>query len=405
MTWSTPNYTKSEVEFGFFKEHGDVQLKFTTKGSTKEFISRNEEKSRKQFIHYVKLKGLQPGKQYVYHVGSDLGWSELFFFRTAPNNSHWSPKVAIYGDMGNENPKSLPFLQDDVQTGNIDCILHIGDFAYDLDSEVGRRGDEFLRQIEAVAAYVPYMTCAGNHEERHNFSEYRNRFNMPGGERGSFYYSFDLGPIHFVSINTEMYYFTAWGGLKLVEEQYEWLEEDLQKANLPENRQLRPWVIIFGHRPMYCSNKKKRDCSVVNTKTRVGLQGGFFGLEELLYTNQVDLAFWGHQHSYERMFPMFNYTILNGSKEAPYVNPRATVHVTSGSAGCKEEMAPFSKKKPAWSAFRSIDYGYTRLHAANHTHLYWEQVSADKKGGVIDKVWIVKDQIHFPPELCSACLV
>lgn len=27
-----------------------------------------------------------------------------------------------------------------------------------------RTGDEFMRQIEPIAAYVPYMTCAGNHE-------------------------------------------------------------------------------------------------------------------------------------------------------------------------------------------------------------------------------------------------
>lgn len=28
----------------------------------------------------------------------------------------------------------------------------------------GRIGDEFMRQIESIAAYVPYMTCPGNHE-------------------------------------------------------------------------------------------------------------------------------------------------------------------------------------------------------------------------------------------------
>lgn len=26
-------------------------------------------------------------------------------------------------------------------------------------------GDEFMRQIEPIAAYVPYLTCPGNHEE------------------------------------------------------------------------------------------------------------------------------------------------------------------------------------------------------------------------------------------------
>ncbi len=30
----------------------------------------------------------------------------------------------------------------------------------------GRVGDEFMRQIEAIAAYVPYMTVPGNHEEK-----------------------------------------------------------------------------------------------------------------------------------------------------------------------------------------------------------------------------------------------
>ncbi len=28
-----------------------------------------------------------------------------------------------------------------------------------------RVGDAFMRQVEAVAAYVPYMTCVGNHEQ------------------------------------------------------------------------------------------------------------------------------------------------------------------------------------------------------------------------------------------------
>jgi hypothetical protein len=31
--------------------------------------------------------------------------------------------------------------------------------------EDGRIGDEFMEQIQPVAAYVPYMTCPGNHEE------------------------------------------------------------------------------------------------------------------------------------------------------------------------------------------------------------------------------------------------
>ena len=57
-----------------------------------------------------------------------------------------------------------------------------------------------------------------------------------------------------------------------------------------------------------------------------------FGLEDLFMENGVDLAVWAHQHSYERMWPIYNYTILNGSDAEPYRNPKAVVHVTTGSA-------------------------------------------------------------------------
>lgn len=42
--------------------------------------------------------------------------------------------------------------------------------------------------------------------------------------------------------------------------------------------------------------------------------------------------------------------------------------------------------------FRFIqDFGYTRMKAHNKTHLYFEQVSDDKKGEVIDSFYIIKD--------------
>ena len=43
----------------------------------------------------------------------------------------------------------------------------------------------------------------------------------------------------------------------------------------------------------------------------------------------------------------------------PYTNPGATVHITSGSAGCREKHDNFVPDPPEWSAFRSPDYGYT----------------------------------------------
>lgn len=388
VTWSTRNQSnESMVEYGI---GGLIKRSF---GSSTLFVS-GENGTKSQYIHRVNLRQLTPGSKYVYHCGSDQGWSDRFWFITSPDESTWSPQLAIFGDLGNENARSLPHLQEEVQRGMYDAILHVGDFAYDMDSESGQVGDEFMKQIEPVAAYVPYMTCPGNHEEAYNFSNYRARFSMPGSSEG-LWYSFNLGPVHFISVSTEVYYFLQYG-VKLVIKQYEWLEQDLKEATAAENRRARPWIVLFGHRPMYCSNTGDDDCTHYGTYTRVGIPFlHWFGLEKLLNDYGVDVVIWAHEHSYERLWPLYDYRVRNGSYEDPYRNPRAPVHLISGSAGCKEDTSPFRGDLPYWSAFRSTDYGYMRMQIINKTHLYTEQVSVDKEGEVIDHIWIIKDD-HLP---------
>ena len=287
VTWSTMNSTNqsSLVEYGIVKTH----LTHTAIGSATVFIDGGEAK-RQQFIHRVKLTGLLPKHQYckylnflmfkenktyyissilVYRCGSQLGWSSLFNFFTVADTADWSPRIAVYGDMGSENPQSLPRLQQEAQEGRYDAIFHVGDFGYDLYEEDGKLGDRFMRQIEPIAAFVPYMTSVGNHEEKYKFSHYKSRFSMPGTENGLMY-SFNLGPAHFISISTEFYYFINYG-FKQIAIQYEWLIRDLEEANAHENRTIRPWIIIMGHRPMYCSNTDQDDCTKKDTLTRVGL--------------------------------------------------------------------------------------------------------------------------------------
>ncbi|XP_059483702.1 acid phosphatase type 7 [Neocloeon triangulifer] len=386
VTWSTVDPTEHSIV-----EYGIGGLILNTHGRAEVFIDGGK-KSRTQFIHTVKLKDLTPGTTYMYHCGSSKGWSEIFTFTTMKEGTNWSPRFAVFGDMGNVNAQSLPRIQQETQRGHFDAILHVGDFAYDMNTDNAKVGDEFMRQIQSIAAYVPYMTCPGNHEEAYNFSNYRARFSMPSS-LDSMVYSFDIGPAHIIGISTEFYYFLEYG-FKQVVKQYEWLEQDLIKAN--KNRKERPWIITFGHRPMYCTNLNRDDCTKHETLVRSGLPFlHWFSLEDLFYEHGVDLEIWAHEHSYERLFPIYDYKVYNGSYEAPYTNYKAPVHIITGSAGCQEGREHFTGDKPDWSAFRSNDYGYARMTVQNKTHLYFEQVSDDKKGAVLDSLWLIKD-LHGP---------
>ena len=43
------------------------------------------------------------------------------------------------------------------------------------------------------------------------------------------------------------------------------------------------------------------------------------------YDYQVDVAIWAHKHSYDRMWPVCNYTVFN-KKPMPYVNSKASFY-------------------------------------------------------------------------------
>ena len=58
----------------------------------------------------------------------------MFNFVTIQDHVNWSPRLAVFGDLGNVNPQSIPRLQEEIQKSMYDVILHVGDFAYDFDT-------------------------------------------------------------------------------------------------------------------------------------------------------------------------------------------------------------------------------------------------------------------------------
>ena len=78
---------------------------------------------------------------------------------------------------------------------------------------------------------------------------------------------------HHNSYSSEVYFTNG-----SIQDQLEWLTNDLKEANKPENRAKRPWIIAFGHRPMYCSNIDRDDCATLKSvvRHRWGVNSFFF---------------------------------------------------------------------------------------------------------------------------------
>ena len=290
--FSTVEYDVADVTGIGGGSNGDEPLSLRTNGTQQEFVDGGPEKSVR-YMHVVVLRDLEPGVKYVYRVGGHstepYHWSATFFFfaKRSPSQISAGPPLRMITvcDVGiqesgglleliaaevrrgaNASSSSSSSDDDDVDDDDDasralfpDVLVQCGDFAYDLDTDDGKNGDEWMDKVQPIAAYVPYMTSAGNHERAYNFSHYAARFNMPGNGRvtDNHYYSFDVGPVHVVAYNSEAFFWPEHFNLDYMRRMYRWLEDDLRAAN--QNREAVPWIVVHAHRPMYCVDADKPD--------------------------------------------------------------------------------------------------------------------------------------------------
>lgn len=228
---------------------------------TEKFLEGDEYYNHYQYIHTSVFSNLKPECWYEYQVSNFGIWSKTYIFsgRTPDtentfNDANNPLTMIIFGDWGTgpigQYTKHL--LGEETLIRDYLGIIHMGDLAYNMNDENGKVGDDYLRMIEPIAATIPYMTAPGNHESYHNYSHYKARLNMPYNDANqgtSYFYSLNLGPVHFIIYNSNAYFKES----SQIEAnvQTRWLVEDLAQANV--NRELRPWIVVLAHHPLYCS--------------------------------------------------------------------------------------------------------------------------------------------------------
>lgn len=247
--------------------------------------------------HELKLCGrLEPNTTYSYRVGGEGHWSPVYQFTTpgAPG-SFDRLTIAMAGDsrgayetwsrvvrrMESHDPDLYLFSGDMVQTGSNESEWYAWWEA---------TGDVFTRKVMVPAH--------GNHELLS--SNYFATFSLPGNEQ---WFSLDFGSMTLLSLNDTVSEYPEF----LETEQVAFLHKQLSATTAP-------WTVAMHHQAMYsiCSQHRSRQDI-----------RGWWGPE--LDEHAVDLVLAGHNHIYERSFP-----IRSGAVQPP---GQGTTYLVAGGAG------------------------------------------------------------------------
>jgi hypothetical protein len=293
-------------------------------------------------LHEATLRGLKPNTRYFYRVVTGrqgaTAATDVADFRTAPDGAENFTFVAC-GDHGTS----------DMSRRNIERMvaekpafgLVLGDLSY----ANGKQPvwDEWFQLVEPFTRAFPLMTALGNHEnegkelkdEANRYSAYLTRFALPGPET---WYYFDYAGARFVSFNSDDY---------RNPEQLKWFEQTLKDARGDEAVR---WLIVFQHHPLYSSNVERlNNVGLINT------------VRKILDDHKVDLLLAGHNHNYERTYPLRDINPTTAEK-SNYRRGEGVIFVTSGGGG--KSLYNFTPDQPAFTAYREKVYHYLRVKAS-----------------------------------------
>jgi len=249
--------------------------------------------------HAVEVSGLTASNTYSYTVGTvdgvlsgDIG-DPLHQVKTLPVAGSQTPiRLWAIGDAGTANADAMRVRDAFLDLGEpADVWLMLGDNAYNSGTD-----DEY--QVAMFDIYgsilpnTPLWSTLGNHDgysasSASQTGPYYDIFTLPAaGEAGGepsgteAYYSFDVGNVHIVCLDSYDSDRSAGGAM------LDWLEDDLSTTSAE-------WVLAFWHHPPYTKGSHNSDAEGDLTEMRENAL-------PILEAYGVDLVLTGHSHSYER---------------------------------------------------------------------------------------------------------
>lgn len=336
VMWETLRPDESRVEYGLTENYEMFQ---TDPGLVR--------------IHEVTLTSLEPETKYYYRVSCGAQTIDRTFVTGVHEETPFA--VAIYGDSF-KHPDKHREIAKGIAAEKPNFILHTGDLVgggYRL----ATWDRQFFWPLFDVIDHIPLFSALGNHENsRKNYFSF---FSLPHNEA---YYSFDYGNSHFTVLDSNIEY-------KQGSEQYEWLEEDLRTAD-------KLWKFVVFHHPPYSSGRHKSSLQIRDAWT------------PLFNKYKVDMVFTGHDHLYERTYPIA--AALSEDKHP-------ITYVVTGGGGA----SLYKIEKRIWTAEGTSIYHFCVVEIDGES-LVLTAKSID--GRVIDKFMLQKSNDKYSPKYLASII-
>jgi len=217
-----------------------------------------------------------------------------------------------------------------------ELVLALGDYSYNTTSD-----DCWFKIVKPIEDKMKIEI--GNHDHRGLGQIYRYMNHFGVTEQ---YYSFDYQNVHFIALSTETPF-------AINSAQYNFVKNDLSKAASDPNID---WIVVYYHRPMY---------TIPSTHSAIALLRSTY--HPLFEQYGVDLVLQGHNHNYQRTYPIkFNSTspkhpIETSTNKTAYTDPdEGQVFVTVGTGG--KDLYPFKDQKDGKKENNNNQYYYAKQY-------------------------------------------
>ena len=232
--------------------------------------------------HQVDLKGLKPGGQYIYRVGSADNWSEWFQFAIPEDDKEVN--FLYFGDSQNEvvSMFSRVFREAIINLPKMDFTVYAGDLINHESADFEWGG--WFEAGQWIHATTPSMMTPGNHEFSKNPAtltpHWNAQFNLPtNGPKGleETTYEVNYPELKIISLDGEQ-----------IDESptYRKAQMDWLRTILTNNP--RKWTVITFHYPVYATAPDRYHDKMIDY------------IRPILQEFKVDLAIQGHDHAYAR---------------------------------------------------------------------------------------------------------